>query len=443
MGLASSVSMTLSSIIGAGIFISPKGVLKYAGSAGMSLVVWSLSGLISMIGAMCFIELGTSIPISGSDYSYLLICFGELPAFLYLWAYILIIVPVYNVILCLTFANYIFELVLPNCGVPDGVLPILASLPICLLTYVNCREVHWATRVQGIFTSAKMLTVTAIIVSGIYYLCSGNTQNLDDAFHGTTKNPSFMALSFYHGLYSFAGWSFTNHVVEELKNPTINLPRNIYISLTIVTIIYILANVAYLAVLTPNEILTSKAVAVSFGEKIFGLLFSSVMSLSVVLSTLGTMNCRIYRCSRLFMGAARRPFTNFRRYLLLTLTYLSSTEILFLVNYGQFVSAIFDFLTVVGFLWLRYKEPHLERPIKVSLFFPIAYLLIFAFLLTFALFAGRWEPLMGIAVVSTGIPIYMVAVFWKNKPNFYNKISRKFTSFAQKLLLSVPEEKDE
>ncbi|GBN11522.1 Y+L amino acid transporter 2 [Araneus ventricosus] len=387
LGLASSISMTLSAIIGAGIFISPKGTLKYSGSVGMSLVIWGLSGLISMIGAMCFIELGTSIPFSGSKYTYLLICFGELPAFLYLWSYIVILAPVFNVVLSLTFANYIIELFFPNCAVPPGAVRLLASLPICLLTYVNCRKVHWATRVQGIFTSTKILALTIIIVAGAYHLYSGNTQNFNDAFHETTKNPSNMVLGFYHGLYAFAGWDFINHVTEELKNPSVNLPRNIYISLSLVTVIYVLANVAYLAVLTPTEILTSNAVAVSFGEKIFGMMFSAIMSLFVVLSTFGTMNCRIYRSSRLFFAAAKE---------------------------GHLPN-------LLAMVHVKYLTPVPSIIFAVNLFFPVTYLLVSGFLIIFSLFADLWEPLMGIAVVASGVPIYMVAVIWRNKLNFYDK----------------------
>ncbi|GIY17094.1 y+L amino acid transporter 2, partial [Caerostris extrusa] len=124
------------------------------------------------------------------------------------------------------------------------------------LTYINCRNVQWATRVQDVFTFAKITALIIIIIAG------GNSQNFDNAFQGTTTDPGYIALSFYSGLFSYAGWEFLNFVTEELKDPFKNLPRAIYISLPLVTVIYVLANVAYFAVLTPNEILTSNAVAV-------------------------------------------------------------------------------------------------------------------------------------------------------------------------------------
>ena len=122
LGLMEGVSIILGIIIGSGIFVSPKGVLREAGSIGLSLIVWGMCGLLSMLGALCYAELGTSIPKSGSDYAYIGEAFGSLPSFLYLWDAIFIFVPTTNAIMGLTVANYLAQPLFPDCDPPDSAL---------------------------------------------------------------------------------------------------------------------------------------------------------------------------------------------------------------------------------------------------------------------------------------------------------------------------------
>ncbi|GIY12243.1 y+L amino acid transporter 1 [Caerostris extrusa] len=126
--LGSAVVMTLGCMVGAGLFISPKGVLMCTGSVGMSLVVWSVAGIISMIGALCYVELGTCIPSSGSHFTYIKKCWGDFPAFLYLWVQVVILTPVAMIILSLTFANYMLETIFYQCFIPQGALSFLAYM---------------------------------------------------------------------------------------------------------------------------------------------------------------------------------------------------------------------------------------------------------------------------------------------------------------------------
>ncbi|GFY53722.1 large neutral amino acids transporter small subunit 2 [Trichonephila inaurata madagascariensis] len=131
LGLLNGVTLIVGAIVGTGIFVSPKGVLKETGSVGMALMVWSLTGLFSMMGAMCYIELGTTFPMSGCDFTYMRMCFGELPAFLYLWVFIVIIGPVGNAIAALAFANYVLQPFFPTCLIPQSAVRLIAGLILC------------------------------------------------------------------------------------------------------------------------------------------------------------------------------------------------------------------------------------------------------------------------------------------------------------------------
>lgn len=131
LGLLEGIAIILGIIFGSGIFISPKGVIQEVGSVGVSLIIWILCGLLSMVGALCYAELGTSIPRSGGDYAYIYEAFGALPSFLYLWAANLIFVPTTNAIMGLTFAQYVLQPFFPNCATPDYGVRLIAALSIC------------------------------------------------------------------------------------------------------------------------------------------------------------------------------------------------------------------------------------------------------------------------------------------------------------------------
>lgn len=449
------VGMIVGVIIGAGIFVSPTGVLRFAGSTGMALVVWAACGLISMIGAICYAELGTMIPKSGGDYAYIFTAFGPLPAFLFLWVALLIIQPTSNAIAGITFANYILEPIYAGCSPPDNAVRLVAAVVICLLTFINCYNVKWATFVQDSLMFAKVIALVIIIIAGFVHLAQGNTGNLSNMFEGTTRDPGLICLSFYAGLFSYAGWNYLNFVTEELKNPFRNLPFAIYISLPLVTIIYLLANVSYFVVLTADEVQSANAVAVTFGEKVLGVV-SWIMPVSVALSTFGGLNGGIFASSRLFFVGARQghlpsclaminvthftPAPSLVFLCLLSLLYLTNTDVFVLITYTAFSEAMFIMLSVGGLLWLRIKQPNTKRPIKVNIILPVVFFLISLFLVVLPFFSQPLETSIGAGIMLSGIPVYFLTIYWKDKPLAYRKTIHVVTEYVQRILYSVPQE---
>ena len=128
--LVNGITVIVGSIIGSGIFVSPKGVLQEVQSVGMSLIIWLACGLFSMVGAYCYTELGTAIVRSGADYAYIFEAFGPFLAFLRLWVECMIVRPCSAAVVALTFANYVIEPLFPTCPQPDVAVRLLAALAI-------------------------------------------------------------------------------------------------------------------------------------------------------------------------------------------------------------------------------------------------------------------------------------------------------------------------
>lgn len=455
IGLVSACGIIVGNIIGSGIFVSPKGVLENSSSVGLSLIVWAVTGIITAIGALCYAELGVTIPKSGGDYSYVKDIFGEVAGFLRLWIAVLVIYPTNQAVIALTFSNYILQPLFPSCFPPESSLRLLAAVCLLLLTWVNCFSVNWATRVQDVFTAGKLLALGLIICMGLVQICKGEYYWLEPV-HSFDPLQDYdvgkIALAFLQGSFAYGGWNFLNYVTEELIDPYRNLPRAIYISIPVVTFVYVFANVAYVTAMSPQELLASNAVAVTFGQKLLGVM-SWIMPVAVALSTFGGVNGSLFTSSRLFFAGARgghlphllamihlkrcTPIPALLFTCLSTLLMLCTSDTYTLINYVGFINYLFYGVTVAGQIVLRFRQPDLDRPIKVSLVWPVIYLLFWAFLLVFSLYSEPVVCGIGIAIMLTGIPVYLLCVYWDSKPKSFNFAIAAVTHLIQKLCMVV------
>ncbi|RMC15210.1 hypothetical protein DUI87_07394 [Hirundo rustica rustica] len=259
IGYFDGVSFIIGSIVGAGIFVSPTGVLKHSLlNVGVALTIWTASGLVSLMGALCYAELGTALPFSGGEYSHIKRGLGSLPAFVFIWTSTFT-KPASNAARALLFAEYATQPFYGICPAPDVLKKCLALAVLWSLGILNGLSVKMAAWVQTVFTLLKMMALSVIAVGGIVLVArqKESLARFEDMFGSEIPNASHVAEAFFQGLYAYGGWWSLNYLAEEMKSPSRNIPLTVMTAVPAVIVFYLLVNISYLTVLTPKEIVSS------------------------------------------------------------------------------------------------------------------------------------------------------------------------------------------
>ncbi|XP_022096463.1 b(0,+)-type amino acid transporter 1-like isoform X2 [Acanthaster planci] len=447
------VSIVMGSIIGSGIFISPQGVLRGTGSVGLSLIVWLVCGLVSLAGALCFAELSIVTGKSGSQYIYLKEAYGNIPGFLYSWTSSLLMRPGGLAMVTLAMGAYLTDFLLPgDCPVPDTLIKLFAVLAIMFAGFVNAVSVKWTTHLQVAFTMSKVVALLVIVGVGLSQIIQGHTDavNPSVSFHGSNKDIISLAAAFYQGLYPYDGWGSLNTVYEEVNNPKRNVPLAVIIGIPLTIVIYILVNISYLTVLTPDEVIASDAVAVAFAERSLGAM-SWVIPLGICISTFGGSMCSILSDARLPYVTSREghmaqflSMISINRRTPLPGIGLEVLVALFLVAIGSFDTLLYGLsfagwgfygAAVMAVPVLRYRLPNRPRPFKVPIILPILVFLCSLYLIVSPFVNGPdMEIVYASLFILSGLLLYIPFVHFKYHP----RVMRHVTLFLQKLFVAVP-----
>ena len=292
-------------IIGSGIFLNPAVVAGRVGTASLTLLAWVLGGVVALLGAFIFGELGARLPRVGGGYAYLRDAFGPLPAFLYAWALLLMIATGAIAAVAFTFASYAAALF----GIAPSALPWVAVSAIAVLSVLNYVGVQPAAWTLNVLTVLKLSALAGLIVAGLLLAPSGTvltglkTAPLTPPI-GFSPVALALAAAFVPVLFSYGGWQQTNFIAEELIDPERNLPRALVLGVLGVVTVYLLANLAYLRILGVERLAASTAPAADTMMAVLGDRGKTLISVGILISTFGFLDLVIMVSPRVYQAMA-------------------------------------------------------------------------------------------------------------------------------------------
>ncbi len=456
LGLFTTTTLVIGGMIGSGIFRNPGAMAGFLHSPYLLLGVWVIAGLVTMFGALTNAEVAGLIPVTGGQYQYFRVMYGDFVAFLYGWALFVVIQSGSIASITFVFAEY-FNAEIPLWQFNESIseawavhLPFATIYPlqnigiklltvaaIGGLTLINAFGVREGGRVQGFFTVAKVGAI-AFLVGIAFFGEHGSFSNVVEPstlpIPGGTALLFALAMAMNKALWSYDGWNNLTYVSGEVQRPQITVPRALMIGTAITVTVYVLINLAYLTILPIDALSASSAVARDAAYIMMGTAGAVFVSVAVMVSTIGTSNGTILASSRVYYAMAHErmffpsagvvhPKRNTpSRSLLLqfgwTTVLVFSGTFDMLTDMLIFVSWAFYALGAYGVFILRKKMPDASRPYR-TWGYPAVPIVFIIFAIAFLVFtvwsdvtnyyngtAPVINSLWGIILLASGIPFY-------------------------------------
>lgn len=444
LGLWSAIAVLVGSTIGSGIFRSPAGIADKLPGPLPLLSVWVTGGLFALCGALTLAEVAGARPETGGLYVYIRDGWGRLPAFLFGWSELVLIRAASMGAVSLTFAEYFLRVYDSSLGYAPathaGAAHWVAAVAIVLTSAFNYRGVRSGALVQNVTTVAKYGGLVFIVLVALAVGLPRTGGHFTPAAPPGSFTVGAFGLALVSALWAFDGWADLSFVAGEVREPRRTLPRALVLGTVAVIAVYLLANVAYLAVMPVAEIRTSRLVAADVAERLLGRGGVAFVAATVMLSTFGTLNGTLLTAPRIFFAMADdglffRPVARVHPrhgspYVAIVLTATLGVVFVLLRSFEQladtFVTAILPFyaLGVASVIPLRRAaaagRTDYAPPFRVP-GYPVVPLLFVAatiYLLVNALAdpAGGRATAATLAVVAAGIPVYYLTVGRRRAP---------------------------
>ena len=421
LSLRDLIFIVVGTVIGSGIFLTPGAVVRNAGSGGMALVVWSVGGVLSLLGALTFAELGAAKPDSGGLYVYLRDAFGPPLAFLYGWTMFLVIGSGSLATLGAAFPRYV-EVFVPLGPVAERAISVLMILAVTIL---NVRGTRRSADVQGIATTIKVLVIVALAA---VLVLKGSGQP-----HANVWWPEQFSLSTITGavtgmigvLWAYEGWQYVTFSAGETVDPQKTFARGIVVGTLLLIGIYVFANVGYFAALGVDGVAASKTVAADAASTAIGPWAAKVMSAVILISIFSASNGMALTLPRLFYAMARdrlffaklaevhprfgTPAAAIVGTALWSIVLVLSGSFEQLLTYVVFMSWLWFALAALAIFVYRRREPDAPRPFRTPGYpvTPVLFVLAAMVIVVNTVVAQTTQSLIGLGLALLGVPAYL------------------------------------
>ena len=460
LSLFDATMIVAGSMIGSGIFIVSADMLKDMGSAGWLLAAWLITGFMTLTAALSYGELSAMYPKAGGQYVYLKAAYNPFIGFLYGWSFFAVIQTGTIAAVAVAFAKfagYFFPALawedvntFAVLGLKIHYAQLVAIVLIICLTLINTRGIQTGKLIQTFFTSAKLLSLFGLIIAGfiafnweiwranwqnpwaMQHLTNiGGTINFEPLLIGSALGA--MASAMVGSIFSSDAWNNVTFIAGEIKNPQKNIGLSLFLGTLIVTVIYILMNVVYLATVPLHELAFAKdnRVALSASEAIFGSSGTVIIAIMIMVATFGCNNglilagARVYYTmakDQLFFKKAGTLNKNIVPEWALWIQCALACILCLSGRYGDlldmvsFMVVIFYVLTIAGIFILRKKYPDADRPYK-AFGYPVLPIIYMVMGVSFCILLIIYKPQFtwpGLIITLIGIPLYYIAVRNKN-----------------------------
>ncbi len=430
-----SISLVIGSVIGSGIFVSPTRVFALLdASPVLALIAWVGAAIISLAGALCYAELGCLFPRAGAEYEYLKNGMGRFWGFLFSWAQLIVLGTGSIAILAIVSSEYLFRSFLPDSSQLALYTKLGACVLVAVLTFINCFGIESGSHIQNALTVIKVISIAFLLGLGIFYFKDLNPSNL---FLPIKTGGNFFQEAFRFGsaliacLWAYDGWNNLSRVTEESVDVQKTLPKGLFIGVFLVSLIYLALNCLYFLILSPQEILNTKAIALTalstLGQKVAWLNALGaplIIGLIIFFSASGATNGSVLSGARIYFAAARDGLffdvfghTHHKTKAPVAALILQGVWSILLITLGNFETLLdyFSFSAWIFYglcasilIYLRLQNPELERPFRVPLFpiTPILFLGAALFLVLSQVVNSPIPSLLSLLGIGSGVIFY-------------------------------------